>query len=125
MAPAKTEMPLECIGTRSEGTLHMIKKYTILSIVASLVMSGMTLTSAFGSDELENCPRLAAELGAENVWFGQVSGLSGVSPTNVWSAMGCFATETECRKWLYQSYPNNRTTHVLSCRQGAPRWSIR
>jgi hypothetical protein len=93
------------------------------AITLALVFSGAALAPVTVSGQLEKCPQLAERQGAENVWFGHRSGWAG--DTYVWSETGCFATETECRKWLFRFDHTRKTTSVLSCRRGAPRWATR
>jgi len=107
----------------------MKAKYTFKEIIIALtglMVFGLTAIADAGSanmdDDLRNCAPLASHLGAENVWFGHVSGLS--SMTIPWSEIGCFVTEKKCRRWLLRSYPAHYP-RALSCRRGAPKWSTR
>lgn len=51
-----------------------------------------------------DCRALASKMGPENVWSSRFSG-SRPNPwdTGLWPAWGngCFKTEAECRRWLY------------------------
>ena len=80
--------------------------------------------SATATELLKNCSPLASQIGAENVWFGHACGRSS-STANPWAEMGCFSTEADCRNWLLKSVPGSKPTSLLSCRQGAPKWSLR
>ena len=96
----------------------------IVSACLLVSLSGAASVTAARADELRNCAPLAERLGRENVWFGHVCGSRQTSPARMWADMGCFASEGECRRWLLATHPDGRSTSALSCRRGAPRWSV-
>jgi len=99
---------------------------SLSAIVLAFGMSAAMPGPSHADDTLQDCRELAGEYGADNVWFGHVAGISSTAPTKPWSVMGCFRTEAQCRTWLLKSFAKaGQTNSVLSCRRGAPRWSLR
>lgn len=50
------------------------------------------------------CKKAAAEFGADNLWWGQFSGMRDATDLRVPHAVSvwrCFRTEVDCKNWLY------------------------
>ena len=120
--PAWTALPTD------RGIVVMLSRAFVTCIgraVAIVVIAAFPFQkSATATELLKNCSPLASQFGAENVWFGHACGRSS-STANPWAEMGCFSTEADCRNWLLKSIPGSKPTSLLSCRRGAPKWSMR
>jgi len=91
----------------------------VVVIAAFPFKESATATTLPGS-----CSRFASQFGAENVWFGHACG-TGTTSANPWAEIDCFSTEADCKNWLLKSFSGSKTTRALSCRRGAPKWSLR
>lgn len=107
---------------------------TLVGLAALAMSAGAVLTPASAAQQLfdgqparvaaGNCAALAAQIGASRVWQTVFSAeREGSFGLTEWiNAAPCFASEADCKAWLYWArsdwHPNYR--HPQPCRAGIP-----
>lgn len=76
-----------------------------------------------------DCRLLAAQHGAQRLWFGAFSGMHNDTFFDIrrpYYAQGCFLSEYDCRRWLHEnlSFLEGGSLNWMRCEPGVPARAI-